>query len=159
MRDAVAADTCPHRPMHARSSSPRLAWLRKKTSRSSSVPSSQPHRAKASGSASRPGPVVALSRLSVVPVSANQVVSGTSYRKRGSVLSRRRPCATAEPTKRRVSASALPRYRRDAWYIGRLRGESAGRPSRLRRRIHRWRRTWSALLLGAATVRFKVPLP
>jgi len=39
-----------------------------------------PQRANASGSASRPGPVVALSRFSVVPASANHVVSGTCAR-------------------------------------------------------------------------------
>eukprot|EP00967_Tisochrysis_lutea_P141775 scaffold260951_cov23-Tisochrysis_lutea.AAC.4 len=86
MSEAVKRDTCVHSPMyecslvarHARRSSPRLAWLRAKTSSKRIVPRPHPQREKARGRARRPGPVVALSRLREVPTRARKVVSGTS---------------------------------------------------------------------------------
>jgi len=84
--EAIPSATCEQRPMYecsrvvrqARSRSSRLAWLSANTPSSITVPISQPHRANASGSASRPGPVVPFSRLSVVPTREKRVVSGTS---------------------------------------------------------------------------------
>ena len=56
----------------------RAVWLSAKTRQRSRVPSTYPQRENARGSASRPGPVVALSRLKVVPSRASALVSATS---------------------------------------------------------------------------------